>query len=213
MKTLIFDFDGTLADTQQGICQCVNATLTRTGHQALDEAAITPLIGLPLEQMFVIFTGNDDPRAAEHLSAVYRELYDDIAPLTLRLFPGVAETLVRLREQGMLLCVASSKGHDALDLQLLQTGIADLFSTVVTGHDVAHSKPAPDMVMLALRNIGRTVEGAMVIGDTEYDIAMGRSAGCLTCGVTYGNHSAERLHAAGADYLISSFRELADICI
>lgn len=213
MKTLIFDFDGTLADTQQGICQCVNATLTRTGHHVVDEAAITPLIGLPLEQMFVIFTGDDDPHAVEHLSAVYRELYDDIAPLTLRLFPGVAETLVRLREHGLLLCVASSKGHDALDPQLRQTGIADLFSTVVTGSDVAHSKPAPDMAMLALRNIGRTVEGAMVIGDTEYDIAMGRSAGCLTCGVSYGNHSAERLHTAGADYLVSSFHELADICI
>ena len=83
----------------------------------------------------------------------------------------------------------------------------------VAAQDVTRFKPAPDMALLVLRNTHGSPDEAMVIGDTEYDIAMGRAAGCRTCGVTYGNHSAERLLAAGADHVISSFDALAEICL
>lgn len=213
MKTLIFDFDGTLADTQQGIVQSVNAALAHMGYPTADSDAITPLIGLSLEHTFATLIGCEESQLPSDVAEVYRRLYDEISPETLRLFPSVGETLELLVQRGYVLGVASSKGHEALDWQLARTGLARYFTTVVAAQDVTRFKPAPDMALLVLRNTHGSPDEAMVIGDTEYDIAMGRAAGCRTCGVTYGNHSAERLLAAGADHVISSFDALAEICL
>ena len=82
---------------------------------------------------------------------------------------------------------------------------------VVSANDVQHHKPHPEPVQTILKRMELSPEEALVVGDASYDILMGRAAGCRTCGVTYGNQSAEELRKAGADYLIGDFAELLNI--
>ena len=83
-----------------------------------------------------------------------------------------------------------------------------LVQDIVADEDVVHKKPHAEPVLVLLERQGAEPGDALVVGDTDYDILMGKAAGVKTCGVTYGNHSRERLSAAGADFIIDDFREL-----
>ena len=82
---------------------------------------------------------------------------------------------------------------------------------MVTATDRLAPKPAPDMVLTLLARMGQPAEGALVVGDTVYDLLMGSGAGCRTCGVTYGNQKETQLRTASPDHLIGSFAELLKI--
>ncbi len=79
---------------------------------------------------------------------------------------------------------------------------------VISANDVQHHKPDPEPVQVILNQLGVAPEEALVVGDASYDILMGCNAGCRTCGVTYGNQTADELRVAGADYLIDDFADL-----
>ena len=82
---------------------------------------------------------------------------------------------------------------------------------IVSANDVQHAKPNPEPVLKILSTLDIKPTEAIVVGDTTFDILMGRDAGCRTCGVTYGNQSADALRSAGATYIIDDFAELAII--
>ena len=209
MPSLIFDFDGTLADTQRGIIATAQETLRQMGRPEADEKALAATIGLPLRENFTRGAGLSEEDAARAVE-VYRSLFDEIAVPTVRAFPGVEETLSTLAERGVPMAVASSRGQRSLELLMECTGLARYIPLTRTFgvETAARPKPAPDLVYLILGHLGAKPEDTLVIGDTTFDIEMGRAAGCFTCGVTYGNQSAAVLAAAGPDYLIDDLRKL-----
>ena len=150
------------------------------------------------------------PAEAQHCAATYRNIFEEnkqhmvIAP-----FPHVIDTLRRLHADGKVLAIASSRSSDSLEGYIDQLHIGEYISCVVSGDDVEHAKPAPDMVFMVLERLHGTAEEALVAGDMAYDIDMGRNAGTKTCGVTYGNGTRDEL--ANADYVIDDFAELLDI--
>ena len=211
MKTIILDFDGTLADTRRCIVATMAATLSTLGLPPASEADVGRVIGLPLIDNFRLGAHIADEATLEACVETYRRLFDDICRDTVTLFDGVEPTLRRLRERRLSLCVASSRGRESLLMLLGMLGIGGLMDHVAGDEDVARKKPAPDMVIGLLKRCGTAPEEALVVGDTTFDVAMGQAAGCPTCGVTYGNHSRAQLAGQHADYLIDSFAELLTV--
>ncbi|MBR1882882.1 MAG: HAD family hydrolase [Muribaculaceae bacterium] len=207
-KTIIFDFDGTLADTQSSILATVSATLQELNLPVPDGEAINQLIGLPLRDTFVKAAGVEDEKLIDRCVLLYRELFDDIAAKTVCLFPQVKETILTLRQWGIMVAVASSRGRDSLQSFLRMFGLQEHVSAVLGEQDVRHKKPAPDMVLHILEQTASLPQESLVVGDTTYDILMGQRAFCRTCAVTYGNHSRAQLKQQNPDFMIDDFSEL-----
>lgn len=124
------------------------------------------------------------------------------------LYPGAREALLRLDARSdLLLGVATGKARAGLDHVLAAHDLDSLFTTLQTA-DLHPSKPNPSMLFATLAETGCTAGAAVMVGDTEFDMAMGRAAGFATIGVTWGYHPHARLVAAGADRVISDFTEL-----
>lgn len=206
---IIFDFDGTLADTTRGIIETFQATMERMGRPKVAEERIRSVIGLHLKENFT--KGADmSSRDADRAVEIYREIFFDIAPQTITAFPGVLDTLDALQERGIRMAVASSRKSDSLAMLMDRLGISRFIPTGnAFGADcVENAKPAPDLVYAVCGKMGVKPQECLVVGDTTFDIEMGRRAGCRTCAVTYGNQSADLLAGASPDYIIDDIRKL-----
>ena len=209
IKYLVFDFDGTLADTTEGILKTTEATLQRMGLPAAEASVVQQAIGLPL-QGSLRAAGVPEDRIDEAVD-VYHELFYNVAPKHITIFPGVKEGLETLAEKGFRMAIATSRGEPSLVSLLTEHGIRQYFEVLGTTGCVERPKPAPDLVLWVLDRFGASPEEAMVIGDTTYDIEMGSAAGCSTCAVSYGNHSVERLRGSNPDYIVADLRDLASL--
>ena len=121
------------------------------------------------------------------------------------------ETLQRLSEKGYVLTIASSRSHRSLVEFIEKMNLQGVLTYVLGADDVTQAKPHPEPVLRTLEKFACPADEAFVVGDTAYDIEMGRRAGVRTCGVTYGNGTREELTRAGADYVMDDFGELLDI--
>lgn len=202
IRLVIFDFDGTLGDSRRLITDTMLATIGRLGlpRRSREECART--IGLPLKECFSSMIPMDEAQA-EQCAATYTEIFNvKNVPGAVTAFPGVEETLGRLSERGIAMSIASSRSHRSLAGLVHDLHLSDYISYLIGADDTAHQKPAADPVVLTLHHFGVRADEALVVGDTEFDILMGRNAGTHTCGVTYGNGSRESLEAAGAERII-----------
>ncbi|WP_028374954.1 HAD family hydrolase [Leeuwenhoekiella sp. MAR_2009_132] len=209
-KTLILDFDGTLADTKESIIQTMKFVAHSFNLQNVDENLIESLIGLPLkttfEKAFLL-----DEKLIEEATLIYRKHYNEIVIDTISLFDGVKETLLDLYSKGINLTVASSKGKAALIKILKKQNIYDIFSFVGGEEDAKNKKPSPDIVNLIIDKYNYQLNECLVVGDTIFDIEMGQRAYVDTCGVTYGNNTREKLEKQKPNYIIDNFRSLTEI--
>ena len=210
-QLVILDFDGTLADTQPIIIASIQATLRELHLPEHTDAECRTIIGLPLAECFTTLCGVDGAMA-ERCADVYRRIFDELnTDGTVRLFPHVLETLKTLHERGLLLAICSSRGRPTLEGFVKTFRMEHYVSMVVSANDVEHHKPHPEPVQKILSTLGVPADEAVVVGDANYDILMGRNAGCRTVGVTYGNQSADDLRAAGADAIIDDFADLLSL--
>ena len=209
---VVFDMDGTLVDTRDGITATIRATLGGRGYPTPAAEEIHPLIGLPLDLMLDRFLPPDVSRnVVVPLVAEYRAHYRREAMPLIRPFASVTETLADLRARGFLLAVATSRVAAMARDVLAVSGLAGKFDLVLGTDQVARPKPAPDLVLAALERLGVSPARTLVVGDTEHDVAMGRSAGALTCAVTYGAQSRAELLKAEPDHLVDDISAVLGI--
>lgn len=212
INTAIFDFDGTLADTSTGIIKTLRATLDALGLPSTSDEQIKSAIGVPLAGTLRI-GGNVPEEMIEEGMVIYRKLFLTVALPSIKLFDGVHDTILQLKEQGMKLAIATSRGYDSLKFITDNTGIGNCFDEIATVNGDYRPKPAPDMVLYLLDRLGSKADETIVVGDTTFDLDMGNSAGCTTCGVSYGNHSREKLSESNPNYIIDNFRELTKVLL
>ena len=211
---IIFDFDGTLADTHRTIIATVQQTLQELGHPIASEEVITSTIGLPLRDCYRHYLPKLDDSGLDACEATHHRLFDINRKTNPPVpFPHVVETLNWLREQGIKTTIASSRTSFSLCDLLTDMGIAGLFDYILGAEDVVRAKPDPEPVLQTLRTMNIPAEHTLVVGDMGVDILMGAGAGCKTVGVTYGNGSLAELHDADADYIISSMDQLLGIVV
>ena len=206
-KAILLDFDGTLANTAPGIVLTMKRAFVEEGLPEPDEAAVRQTIGLPLPEAIRLLGGLDEAATAR-TTATYRRFFPECELTHITIFPEVAETLRELVGRGLRLAICTSRGRDSLEDILRIHGLLDCFETAVTASDALPSKPAPDMVLALLARLGLSASEALVVGDTTFDIEMGARAGCPTCAVTYGNHSAAQLAASRPTFTLSRFSSL-----
>ena len=169
------------------------------------------MIGLSLPVALGRLARSDDAVLIERLVTEYKSHYR--AGLVSDngregLFPGALAALGRLRTvPGMRLGIATGKGLTGVHRILGLHGIADYFVTLQTP-DHNPSKPHPGMLMRAMDETGAEPHELVMIGDTTFDIEMGKAAGAKAIGVTWGYHEPEELLAAGADVMIDSYDDL-----
>lgn len=210
IRNIIFDFDGTLADTAAGILATEREMLRRMGLPEPAQAQMCSAIGLPLPESLRRGCNIPTERVDEAVR-LYRALFFDYAPQHIIIFDGVKETLAAFRDKGLRLAIATSRSSNSLDVILATHGMVDFFPERVTADQGIKAKPAPDMVLHLLRKMGIRPEETLVVGDTTFDLEMGKGAGCLTAGVSYGNHSREQLSTVQPDWIVDRFDELISI--
>ena len=211
-KLIIFDFDGTLADTRDLIVRTNQEAMKRVGYPVASAESIIATIGLPLkESILALFPDLPESELPKWIP-VYREVFEALKhQIVPELFPNVKETLACLHGRGYILSVASSRGTSSLNGFLEDMGLAPFISYVVGADDVKHAKPDPEPVLKTLKDLGIDASDALVVGDMPVDIMMGRGAGVKTCGVTFGNSDCDALLEAGADYVLDDIAGLLGI--
>lgn len=210
-ELVVWDFDGTLADTRRVIVNSFSQVFAERGLGECDVAAAQASIGLPLVQTFTRLIGVTDPGELAALVEHYRDVFAVRVLTEAVLFDGIATVLDGVTDAGVPCAITTSRGRASLEPMLESFGIADRFAAVVCDGDVANPKPHPDMVVRVTELLDVAVDRALVIGDTTFDLAMGRSAGAVTCGVTWGNQSAAELDAAAPDHLVDTVDQLAEL--
>lgn len=208
-KHIIFDFDGTIADTSRIIFATMQATMREKGLRVAAPESIKRVIGLPLKDCFThIYPGMSEMEALE-CASTYCDIFDaNKSSLTPTLFPHVTKTLSVLNQQGVTMSVASSRGHSSLVELLEILKIKQHFATVVGVDNVGKAKPDPEAVLYILKVMQIDASDALMVGDMPVDIAMGQNAAIKTCAVTYGNSPSDYLEKSNPDYLIDDFSQL-----
>ncbi len=214
MKTelVIFDFDGTLADTRHNIVLTLAQTLSSLSLPPVSETDCAATIGLPLREAFVRLCPDISDAEVDRCVSVYSEIFEiNRRKFVPQLFKHVAQTLRILRDRGIRMSIASSRSRKSL-VDLAQETCIDRYMECILGaDDVSRAKPDPEPVLLTLKKLGCAAGNTLVVGDMPFDIRMGASAGAVTCGVTYGNATGEQLLESGADYIIDNFASLLQI--
>ena len=211
MKLIMFDMDGTLIDTQALIAEHMATTFVEAGLEVPSPAAVRRIIGLSLPMAMLSLLGSDDQDLADRLSERYRAHYrGSLVSAEGRegLFPGARDALDALSARSdVLLGIATGKGLNGVHRLTEMHGIAQHFVTLQTP-DHNPSKPHPGMLLRAMAETGVERHQTVIIGDTTFDMEMGRAAGTRTIGVTWGYHDAVELAGAGADMLVEGYADL-----
>jgi phosphoglycolate phosphatase len=211
-RLVVFDLDGTLIDSQRIILATMAAAFAALDRPAPPAAEVLAIVGLSLPVAMATLAPWATPDEIAALVAAYLAHYDlDGGPSPAApLYPGARSALERLAAQpGTLLGVATGKERRGLDHALASHGLGHFFATFQTA-DGHPSKPHPAMLRAALAETGCAPGRAVMVGDTEFDVAMGRAAGLAAIGVAWGYHPRARLVAAGADLVIDAFDALDD---
>lgn len=209
-RLAIFDCDGTLVDSQANICMAMEHAFEEAGRVSPTRYAIRRTVGLSLVEIMRALLPDESEAAHAEMAEQYRQSYLYLREQGLEqepLYDGMAALLSELDEAGWLLGVATGKSDRGLARCLDHHGITGLFVTLQTA-DRHPSKPDPSMILQALADSGAEASQAVMIGDTVFDILMGRAAGCRTIGVGWGYHPLEEMRDAGADYLVETMGEL-----
>jgi phosphoglycolate phosphatase len=204
---IVFDWDGTLMDSEAKIVRCMQAAADDLGINDPGSDAIRNIIGLGLaEAMQALFPTEDRSRRSELVDR-YRRHFLELDATEMPLFPGVSDGLARLAEQGYLLAIATGKARRGLNRVLDETGLHHLFVSSRCA-DETFSKPHPRMLEEILDETGIENARALMVGDTEYDMQMARNANVPGLAVSYGVHARERLLECGALACLNSFPEV-----
>ena len=206
-ELLIFDWDGTLIDSEAKIVDSLQAAMRETGMPILEGDVIRNIIGLGMrESLETLYPGISE---TDTKGMIDRYRYHFFAGESSEPFDGVTETLSTIAEQEYFMAVATGKGRHGLNKALEATGYDQWFHASRCA-DETRSKPHPQMLEEILDELGVTPDKALMVGDTEYDLQMAQNAGMASVAVSYGVHETERLLALGPETLIHSMPELID---
>lgn len=207
ITTLLFDFDGTLADTNELIIATFQHVLDQHFPGRFQREEILPFIGPSLENTFSSIAPEKTDQLIDEYRTWNKANHDDFVTA----FEGVADTLHRLHENGVKMAVVSTKMRDMVERGMRLIGIDAYFETVIGLDDVTNAKPDPEPLMLALERLNRAPEEALMIGDNFHDILGGQNAGVRTAAVAWALKGEDYLQTFKPDFMLQHMSDLFDI--
>ena len=207
---VFFDFDGTIADTSEGIISALTQTLAHFGVKVDDSSFLRRFIGPPLGDAFCEHYGFSGEQA-EKAVAYYRTLYGGGEMFKCRPYPGIYDCLAFLKGCGVTVCTATSKPELYTNKILAYHGMEYLFDHVYGADPENGRYKKRDVLEYALESSGLTNEKhrAVLIGDTKYDIIGAKEVGIDTVGVLYGFGTLADLVKYESDAIVRSAREIS----
>ena len=210
-ETVIFDFDGTIADTFRGVKFCFLEALHAFGYDETDDVKLHTYLGPPLFDSFMLYCHDED--VARQMVAKYREVYRAGALLKCDLYDGIADVFAVLDEAGIKMAIASSKPGEFVKRLLTHFGIEkyfDFISAPVIG------KPDPskyELITAAVSALGAYPEAVAMVGDRRFDIEGAKQAGVFAVGVSYGFGTTDELEACGADVICRTPEQISELIL
>ena len=211
-KAFLFDLDGTLTESGEGIIRSVQYALIRMGRPCPPPEAVRCFIGPPLLSQFMSFAGMSEEEAGEAVR-LYRERFGVIVLWENRLYPGIESLLQRLSRTGVRLAVTSSKPDPYVQRICAHFGLSVFFDPIV-GASMDEKKAGKAIVVgETLRRLGleQDPESALMIGDTAHDVLGARACGVPCAAVSYGYGNETELLAARPRYFVHTVSELSDL--
>ncbi len=194
-RNILFDLDGTLTDSGPGIIRCVQITLAHFGLPVPEANALRVCVGPPLRDSFLRF--GVPPKHLEEAVQVYRKHYLAEGQYENFPYPGIADTLRKLKTQGHRLFIATSK-PEAMSVEILtRFGLAPYFD-IICGATPDGSRNTKSAVIAHLLSQLESTENLVMVGDTIFDVEGAKSHGIPTVAVTWGYGDATQMQEAGA---------------
>lgn len=211
-KTILFDLDGTLLDTNELIIQSFVHTLGKFYPQrSFGKDDIIPHMGMTLRGMFDQFDEQLLAEQREEMVAVYRAFNHKMHDEMVQSFPFVEEVLVQLADHGLNMGIVTTKQRKTAEMGLHITNIAQYMHTIVGIDDVQEPKPHPEPVLKAMALMGAVPDLTLMIGDNVSDIQSAHRAGIHSAGVCWSLKGAEHLRSSSPTYMLESMQDLFPI--
>lgn len=204
---VVWDWDGTIADSTGMITQALIKAADEAGLPALSEARARSIIGLGLRESIEVLYGDIPEFQAQALASNYQRNYY-AGENTMVLFDGIADTIATIDRKGCKQAVATGKGRRGLNSALQLSGLSKFFNATKTV-DECFSKPHPQMLDELMDELVVMPARTLMIGDSQYDMQMGKNAGVITAAVSYGSQTASHLQQYSPDYLFDDVATLS----
>ncbi len=205
VSLLIFDLDGTLVNTLEDIAASVNFTLQKLGRPVIPVESVRQFVGDGIEMLMRRALSGRDELLADSVG-IYRVHHSRNLVVRSRLYPAVADALEYFHALPM--AVISNKTSEFIEPLLAGLKISGYFNMVIGADSGLPLKPAPDAVRKIVAAFKTPNDRTVIVGDGTTDVRAGKTAGIITCSVTYGFRPEEELRRAGPDYIIHSLSEL-----
>ncbi|MBA3616893.1 MAG: HAD hydrolase-like protein [Rubrobacteraceae bacterium] len=208
----LFDFDGTLVDTTEMIHQSMrHAASSVLGRDDIPRETLLANVGKPLPRQMELI----DAEKAELLLEAYRSHHEEHHDALIGEFPGVEESLSRLRSAGTKVAVVTSKRRLSVEMALENfPGLRDVVDRFVTLEDTTQHKPNPEPLLRGLELLGGIPkESAAYIGDSPFDVEAAKAARLTSVAVSWGAFSEDRLREAEPDHLVPDIESAVDVLL
>lgn len=207
-KSILFDLDGTLTDSGEGIINCATLALNHFGLPVPGRETMRVFVGPPLDETFIRFGVPADK--TDEAIAVYRSRYTTVGKFENFPYPGVEKMLEKLRADGHRLFVATSK-PESMSVEILEKfGLAEYFELICGATFDGTRSHKADVIAYLLQKAGKQSQIVMV-GDTAYDVIGAKAHNIPAIGVSWGYGKTEDMEAAGAEAIAHSVAELYDL--
>ena len=206
INTVLFDLDGTILDTNDLITHSFKYTFETYGLTFSNEE-ILQFNGPPLIETFT----NINPEMAAEMVETYREHNMKHHDEYVKLFPHVIETLEQLKEHNKKLAIVTAKMRSGALYGIELTGLKPYFDSIVTVCDVSNSKPHPEPVLKAMKDLDGKPESTLMVGDNYHDIEAGKNAGVRTAGVAWSIKGKEYLEGLEPTYMLEDMKDVLTI--
>lgn len=208
IKTILFDLDGTIINTNELILASFFHALEGVSEQPVTREQIIPYFGEPLGKQMKLFSGLEQ---VDHLVDKYREFnmakHDEMTTE----FPYVKEVLDQLHNEGIRMGVVTTKMRDTAVKGLKLFDLEQYMQVVVTLDDVTKAKPDPEGIKLAMRKLDADPDSTLMVGDSQYDIQAAQNAGIRAAGVAWSIKGKEFLNRFEPDYMLDDIRDLLEL--
>ena len=207
-KTILFDLDGTLTDSGEGILNCAELGLRHFDLPVPSREEMRVFVGPPLHETFLKFGVPEDK--VEEAVTVFRSRYTTVGKFENTPYPGVHDLLKALKEAGNTLLIATSKPEN-MAIEILEKFELSQYFDRICGATLDRSRISKEDVIAYLLGLSGTAENMVMVGDTAFDVVGAAAHGISTIGVSWGYGSVEEMQQAGAIAIANTMEELLDL--